>query len=338
MKRSLFSAVVISSALVLGASAAFAGPKDPLPALPGANASAAASSTTPSEDALRKGVVQIESGGKPMAVGTVLSRDGRVITSLSALGQTTEPEIRYADGTVVKAKIGHKDKTWDLALLVPQTGRWLDGLTPTDADPSTGELKSFLPKNGKLAQTGVGYKGRVDAKSKEGDSLKQAIEVDFKGASSVAGAPVIDPNGKVVGVIVKVCKGPRGRQGRQGASLQRPHGRRAGVCAPRVPREDAEGSRVAGAVARPRRRLDGAGQREGRPRDGHLGGQPRGESGPESGRLAGHDRRGRRARRWNPRSSSRARSRRRASGQAVKLLVYSQGKFRDVPVTLRTAP
>src|SRR5262249_21625669 len=89
-------------------------------------------------DSLRKGVVQVETGGRPIAVGTVLSRDGRILTSLSALGQTTEPEVRYSDGTVAKTKIGHKNKGWDLALLIPQSGAWKDGLVPTDADPSSG--------------------------------------------------------------------------------------------------------------------------------------------------------------------------------------------------------
>ena len=80
-----------------------------------------------------------------MAVGTVLQKDGRVLTSLSALGGIEQPEIRYADNSVVKTKIGHKDRAWDLALLIPQSGKWIDGLMPTDADPSGQELKAFLP-------------------------------------------------------------------------------------------------------------------------------------------------------------------------------------------------
>src|SRR4051812_47622109 len=59
---------------------------------------------------LRRGVVQVEQGGRPMAVGTVLANDGRVLTSLSALGSVENPEIRFADNTIVKAKVGHKDK------------------------------------------------------------------------------------------------------------------------------------------------------------------------------------------------------------------------------------
>src|SRR5262245_26031950 len=134
----------------LGGLLALAGPAlaapAALPSLPangGASSGAAPGGGTLDLEQLRRGVVQIEQGGRPMAVGTVLSKDGRVLTSLSALGAVESPEIRYADNTVVKAKIGHKDKVWDLALLIPQSGKWLDGLVPTDADPSGREIRSF---------------------------------------------------------------------------------------------------------------------------------------------------------------------------------------------------
>ncbi len=333
MKRPIFSAVLLSSALVV--SGALAGPKDPLPQLPGANATP--STTPPDADTLRKGVVQIETSGKPMAVGTVLSKDGRVLTSLSALGATTEPEIRYADGSVVKAKIGHKDKAWDLALLVPQTGRWLEGLVPTDADPSNGELKSFLPKNGKLSQTGVGYKGRVDAKSKDGDALKQAIDIDLKGASSVAGAPVLDPNGKVVGVLVKACKDQEA--GKDGKA---PPCKDLTVGAPiyalkaflvKTPKE--------AALPAPWLGLGGASTESGSVKGVRVMGISAGSPAEKAGLKAGDAPDTIVAVDGSPVETPEQLAEQIAKkgiGQAVKLLVYSGGKFRDVPVTLRAAP
>lgn len=217
-----------AATLLLTASLAFAAPPAPgpapLPTLPGANAagsgtaaggganpgggssSASTAKVGADTETLRKGVVQVEQAGRPIAVGTVLSRDGRVITSLSALGTTEAFDVRYADNTVVKAKLGHKDKAWDLALLIPQSGRWLDGLMPTDADPSGGELKAFLPKGGKLAAMGIGLKGRSNARSREGDALKSVLDIDLKGSPNVPGAAVLDPNGRVVAVLVRACK------------------------------------------------------------------------------------------------------------------------------------
>jgi serine protease Do len=136
----------------------------------------------------------------------VLLNDGRVLTALSALGNVEQPEIRYADGSVVKTKIGHKDKAWDLALLIPLTGRWVDGLVPTGADPQGAELRSFLPKSGKLTASPIGVKGRVDPRSKEGEVLRSALEIDLKGGPNTPGAPLIDGTGRVVGILVRACK------------------------------------------------------------------------------------------------------------------------------------
>jgi len=187
----------------------------PLPALPGSEPSKA---TAPpgaqsandvngfTAEQVRRGIVQIEQAGRPLAVGTVLLKDGRVLTSLSGLGAVDQPEIRYADGTLVKAKLGHSDKAWDLALLIPLTGKWVDGLVPTDSDPQGADLRSFLPKGGKLAATPVSVKGRLDAKSKGGEPLKSALDLDLKGSPSTPGAPLVDGNGRVVGIVVRACK------------------------------------------------------------------------------------------------------------------------------------
>ncbi|HSO31286.1 MAG TPA: PDZ domain-containing protein [Labilithrix sp.] len=202
----------MASLLVLAGLAALGAPAQaapPLPSLPGAEPAKPQSANDVNgftAEQVRRGVVQIEQGGRPLAVGTVLLKDGRVLTSLSGLGTVEQPEIRYADGTVVKAKIGHTDKAWDLALLIPLTGKWVDGLVPTDADPQGADLRSFLPKAGKLAAAPVSVKGRVDAKSKGGDALKSALELDLKGSPSTPGAPLVDGNGRVVGIVVRACK------------------------------------------------------------------------------------------------------------------------------------
>src|SRR4029079_3227685 len=146
--------VVAGVALSAAASAA----PPPLPALPGPGTAPAAppaagppAAQNPNDvngftaEQVRRGIVQIEQGGRPIGVGTVLLKDGRILTALSPLATVEQPEIRYADGTVVKAKIGHRDKAWDLALLIPQTGKWIDGLVPTDSDPQGADLRSFLP-------------------------------------------------------------------------------------------------------------------------------------------------------------------------------------------------
>ena len=163
-----------------------------------------------------RGIVAIEHNGVPTAIGTVLGGDGRILTALSGLGGSESADVRYADGTTVHAKVGHSDRDSDLALLVPQAGRWTDGLSASDTDPAGAALRAMLPGRGSeptpstkathLAPAEAGVKGRVDAHARDGAPLLQMLDVELKGPP-IAGAPLLDATGGVVGVLVRACKG-----------------------------------------------------------------------------------------------------------------------------------
>jgi serine protease Do len=157
---------------------------------------------------IRRGIVAIERNGVPLALGTVLDGDGRILTSWSGLGGADTPDVRYADGSTARTKVGNSDKTTDLALLIPQTGKWTEGLSASESDPVGAPLRSILPGRGaRLAPTEVGVKGRVDAHARDGTPVGRMLDVDVKGPL-VAGAPLLDAAGSVVGVLVRECKGP----------------------------------------------------------------------------------------------------------------------------------
>jgi serine protease Do len=52
----------------------------------------------------------------------------------------------------------------------------------------------------------VHFKGRTDAISRQGDSLMDALEVEVHNALPVMGAPILDQQATVVGVLVRACK------------------------------------------------------------------------------------------------------------------------------------
>lgn len=279
-----------------------------------------------------------------MAIGTVLSKDGRVLTSLSALGGVESPEIRYADNTVVKAKVGHKDKAWDLALLIPQSGKWTDGLMPTDADPTGVDIKAFLPKAGKMGANLIALKGKAEAHAKDGDALNNVLDLDLKGMPGIPGAPLINPDGRVVGVLVKACKDaaptpPAQPDPKAKAPVCTPITIGAPVAALRgflmktpmtavqpapwlglggVPSENGsvKGVRVMGVAP-------------GSPAE-KAGLKPTGDSPDTIVAVEG-------APIETPEALA-AEIAKRSIGQTVKLLVFSQGKFREVTATLRAAP
>lgn len=220
VKRSLLLSA--SVALAHLASPALAQPPGttPLPSLPGSEAPAARSPAgsdpqAPAPSAVsaqqlyehvRRGVVALERNGVPLAIGTVLGGDGRILTSLSGLGGTDTADVRYADGTTVRAKVGSGDKATDLALLVPQTGRWTEGLTASESDPVGSPLRAMLPARGaRLGPAEAGIKGLAEAHARDGQPVPM-LDVDVKGPL-VAGAPLLDATGSVVAVLVHACKG-----------------------------------------------------------------------------------------------------------------------------------
>ncbi len=166
-----------------------------LPALPDSPAAADA----------RRGLVQIELNGHVVALGAVLAGDGRIVTALSPMGATDVADVRYPDGHTVKGKIGHKDVQNDLALLVPQAGRYTDGYSASEQDPLSVELRTFAPAPGNRPQVAtIRARGRVDARAKDGTFLGSFLDVDVR--TALPGTPLLDPSGHAIGVVVHACK------------------------------------------------------------------------------------------------------------------------------------
>lgn len=224
----------VSVALALLATPAFA--QQSLPTLPGpgdaaaaggspagqAPAQAARAPTTPQQlyEHVRRGVVVVMKNGAPAAIGTVLGTDGRILTALSGLGGAQGADVLYADGTTVHAKVGGTDTASDLALLVPATHKWNDGLTASELDPVGAQIRALLPSRGaKLAPALADVKGMADAHARDGAPLLHMLDVDVKGPL-IAGAPLLDSTGSVVAVLVRACKGAAPQAPAQDAASQ----------------------------------------------------------------------------------------------------------------------
>lgn len=180
----------------------------PLPASAALQAGAAPDASAPhaaTTEKVRKGVVGVELGGRTVAIGTVLGTDGRILTALSSLGAATDFDVRYADGHTAKAKLAHKDVGSDLGLLVPQVGKWIEGLAASENDPAWVELRAMgLGPQGKIAPLAAKVKGRIEARGKDGTSLPNVLDLELA-AGTIPGAPIIDNAGAVAGIIVRAC-------------------------------------------------------------------------------------------------------------------------------------
>ncbi|MGA2450863.1 MAG: trypsin-like peptidase domain-containing protein [Polyangiaceae bacterium] len=209
----LLPLAVLVSALGVGALAR-ADSSESAPAGRGAgpNRGGATASAARLYDHVRESVVLLERSGLPPAVGTVLSGDGRILTSLSALRGAELLSVRYSDGTTVRATVADADPVADLALLQPEAGRggvWLEGLTAGETDPVGAPLRVMHPAPGmRVGAAEAVVRRRVDVFGRDGQSLPGRLEVDVP-VPGVSGAPLVDRHGGVVGLLTRACAGPR---------------------------------------------------------------------------------------------------------------------------------
>jgi S1-C subfamily serine protease len=157
-------------------------------------------------EAARKGVVVLEQAGRVIGVGTVLGADARILTALSAMAGAEACDVKYPDGHKVRARVGHKDADADLALLIPLSGRYAEGLAASDADPAGADLRTFAPgpQNRTLSQPAK-VKAAAEGHARDRSATSALLELDAK-SLPLAGAPLIDATGGVSGVVVRMCR------------------------------------------------------------------------------------------------------------------------------------
>lgn len=309
---------------------------------------------------VRKGLVVLEKNGLPVAIGTVLGSDGRILTALSGLGGGDGADVLYSDGTTVHARLGQSDRGTDLALLVPQAqaGKW-DGLSASTVDPATAPIRAMVPTKGaRLAPAEADVKGKAEAHSHDGQPLQQMLDVAVKGPL-FAGAPLLDASGDVVAVLVKACKGAataaQAGNDAWGAWGNAPQpAPKAAACSPVVvaapvaairsflmspPAAAAAPVAAPAAAPAPWLGIRGEPQAAGSVHGVHVLAiapqSPAEASGlkPSSDVIAAVD--GESV--DSPQKLAELIGKH-AVGDTVKLLVFGQGKFREVPVVLRAAP
>jgi serine protease Do len=165
------------------------------------------------EERAARGVVVIERAGQTISLGAVLAGDGRILAALSSLGSGNDLDARFADGSVVRVKLGHHDRTWDLALLVPQSGRWTDGLVASSRDPvrQDAAIRSFTLAKGKPAPMSMVIRGRRTLIGADDAALPNAFELGARVSPLDLGSPLVDEDGRVVAVLTRGCAPNEGR-------------------------------------------------------------------------------------------------------------------------------
>jgi serine protease Do len=162
---------------------------------------------TPLEAALQ-GVVMIERAGRPLAVGTLLNGDGRILTALSPLTHGNLVDARYPDGHVIHVKLSYSDRAWDLALLTPEGDARHAGLKASrDAAPAPGTKLKVLGyvRDKALGATDQTVKAKGSLRGGDSAELVDALELGSTPKPNDIGAPLINDKGEVVGIVARAC-------------------------------------------------------------------------------------------------------------------------------------
>jgi serine protease Do len=196
---------VVSGAVQEAGPPAMLPPKKPGPAAAPAPAQAKKELTL--EERALRGVVTIERAGQPLGLGAVLMGDGRILTALSPLGPGNDLDARFPDGAVVRVKLGHHDRAWDLALLVPQSGRWQEGLAASMKEPVRPDatIRSFSLSKSKIAAVAITLRSHRSLLGGDDKPIDGAIEIGSRISPLDLGSPLVDEEGRVVGILGRGC-------------------------------------------------------------------------------------------------------------------------------------
>lgn len=154
-----------------------------------------------------RGVVIIERAGQALGIGSVLMGDGRILTALSPLGPGNDLDARFADGSTARVKLGHHDRAWDLALLVPQTGKWTEGLAASSREPVRPDavIRSFSLARSKVSSVPLILRSHRSLLGGDDRPIENAIEIGSRVSPLDLGAPILDEDHRVVGILGRGC-------------------------------------------------------------------------------------------------------------------------------------
>ena len=154
----------------------------------------------------RPGIVRLERAGGRLGFGMVLRSDGRILTSLSALGHGNYLRARFADDHVLPVHVVATDRAWDLALLAPDGGHWASGLAASVLDVVAGvRLRRFSGRGRQLSEAEVLVRGQQTLLGRDGALLEGALLLGSRMSQDELGTPIFDERGEVIALVGQAC-------------------------------------------------------------------------------------------------------------------------------------
>ncbi|MEO6603471.1 MAG: S1C family serine protease [Polyangiaceae bacterium] len=159
-------------------------------------------------DAAVQQVVMLERAGRPIGVGTLLSGDGRILTALSPLTHGNLIDAHYPEGQIVRVKLSHSSRAWDLALLTPVGDSRHAGLKASREPTPTAGTKLYAVgyvKDKQLGPTSITIRAKGTLRGGDSAELVDALELPFAPKPNDIGGPLLNEQGEVVAIVARAC-------------------------------------------------------------------------------------------------------------------------------------
>ena len=149
----------------------------------------------------------LERNGRPIAIGTPLNGDGRILTALSPLTHGNQIVARYPEGQLVPVKLSHSNRAWDLALLTPEVDRRSGLKAAREAAPASGAKLQFVSyvRDKQLGPVSVTIKAKSTLRGGDSAELPDALELSVAPKPTDVGAPIVNDQGEVVAIVARAC-------------------------------------------------------------------------------------------------------------------------------------
>ncbi|HEX6026340.1 MAG TPA: trypsin-like peptidase domain-containing protein [Solirubrobacter sp.] len=166
--------------------------------------------------AARESVVSIRAGNSG-GTGFVVDADGTIVTNAHVVGDESSVEVEFADDETMRATVAGVDPSSDLAVLKVDANRPLKALQLADSSKvRTGQLAVAIGSPFGLSQTAtagiVSGTGR-HIQAPDGFQIDSVIQTDAPINPGNSGGPLLDANGRVIGVNTQIASQSGGNVG-----------------------------------------------------------------------------------------------------------------------------
>jgi putative serine protease PepD len=167
-------------------------------------------------EAARDSVVSIQAGNAG-GTGFVVDADGTIVTNAHVVGSADTVQIRFADDDTATGRVTGVDRSSDLAVVKVDAGRPLKALPLADSDAvRTGQLAVAIGSPFGLSQTTtagiVSGTGR-HIQAPDGFQIDSVIQTDAPINPGNSGGPLLDAQGRVIGVNTQIASQSGGNVG-----------------------------------------------------------------------------------------------------------------------------